>query len=61
MHLGSDTDHFFAVEEDPSSPMLELANKRNRTDLYEKEMSAGTSPSRSATWRARWQGSRRRG
>jgi catechol 2,3-dioxygenase-like lactoylglutathione lyase family enzyme len=36
MHLGSATNHFFAMEEDASSPMLELTHNRNRTEPYNK-------------------------
>jgi lactoylglutathione lyase len=36
MDLGSATNHFFAVEEDPSSPMLELTHNHDRTEPYEK-------------------------
>ncbi len=36
MDLGSATNHFFAAEENPSSPMLELTNNRDRTDPYDK-------------------------
>jgi lactoylglutathione lyase len=35
MHLGSATNHFFAVEEDPSQPMLELTHNHDRTEPYE--------------------------
>jgi lactoylglutathione lyase len=36
MHLDSATNHFFAVEEDPSQPMLELTHNHDRTEPYEK-------------------------
>ena len=36
MDLGSATNHFFAFEEDPSEPMLELTHNHDRTAPYEK-------------------------
>jgi lactoylglutathione lyase len=36
MDLGSATNHFFALEEDPSSPMLELTHNHDQTDPYDK-------------------------
>jgi lactoylglutathione lyase len=36
MDLGSATNHFFAMEEDASSPMLELTHNRDRTEPYDK-------------------------
>jgi lactoylglutathione lyase len=36
MHLSDATNHFFAVEEDPSHPMLELTHNYGRTEPYEK-------------------------
>ena len=36
MHLGSATNHFFAMEEDASSPMLELTHNHDRTEPYDK-------------------------
>jgi lactoylglutathione lyase len=36
MHLGSATNHFFAVEEAPTSPMLELTHNHDRTAPYDK-------------------------
>ncbi|HSL01238.1 MAG TPA: VOC family protein [Rubrobacteraceae bacterium] len=35
MDLGSATNHFFALEEDPSEPMLELTHNHDRTELYD--------------------------
>lgn len=36
MDLGSATNHFFALEEDPASPMLELTHIHDRTEPYDK-------------------------
>jgi lactoylglutathione lyase len=36
MDLGSATNHFFALEADPSQPMLELTYNRDRTQPYDK-------------------------
>jgi lactoylglutathione lyase len=36
MDLGSATNHFFALEEDPASPMLELTHNHDQTDPYDK-------------------------
>jgi lactoylglutathione lyase len=36
MDLGSATNHFFAFEEDPSEPMLELTHNHDRTAPYDK-------------------------
>jgi len=36
MDLGSATNHFFALEEDPSEPMLELTHNHDRTEPYDK-------------------------
>ena len=36
MDLGSATNHFFAMEKDPASPMLELTHNHDRTAPYEK-------------------------
>ena len=36
MDLGSATNHFFAFEEDPSQPMLELTHNHDRTEPYDK-------------------------
>ena len=36
MDLGSATNHFFAFEEDPSEPMLELTHNPDRTEPYDK-------------------------
>ena len=36
MDLGSATNHFFALEEDPSSPMLELTHNHDQTEPYDK-------------------------
>jgi lactoylglutathione lyase len=36
MDLGSATNIFFALEEDPSQPMLELTHNHNRTEPYDK-------------------------
>jgi lactoylglutathione lyase len=36
MDLGSATNHFFAMEEDPASPMLELTHNHDRTEPYDK-------------------------
>lgn len=36
MDLGSATNHFFAMEEDPASPMLELTQNHDRTEPYDK-------------------------
>ena len=36
MDLGSATNHFFAMEEDPASPMLELTHNHDRTAPYDK-------------------------
>ena len=35
MDLGSATNHFFAMEEDPASPMLELTHNHDRTEPYD--------------------------
>jgi len=35
MSLGSATNHFFALEADPSQPMLELTHNHDRTEPYE--------------------------
>jgi lactoylglutathione lyase len=36
MDLGSATNHFFALEEDPSHPMLELTHNHDQTEPYDK-------------------------
>jgi lactoylglutathione lyase len=36
MDLGSAINHFFAMEEDASSPMLELTHNHDRSDSYDK-------------------------
>ena len=36
MHFSDATNYFFAMEEDPSSPMLELTHNHGRTEPYEK-------------------------
>ncbi|MCA3748499.1 MAG: VOC family protein [Rubrobacter sp.] len=36
MHFSDATNYFFALEEDPSSPMLELTHNHGRTEPYEK-------------------------
>ena len=36
MDLGSATNHFFAMEEDASSPMLELTHNHDRIEHYDK-------------------------
>jgi lactoylglutathione lyase len=36
MDLGSATNHFFAMQEDPSSPMLELTHNHDQTEPYDK-------------------------
>ena len=36
MDLGSATNYFFALEADPSSPMLELTYNHDRTEPYDK-------------------------
>ena len=36
MNLGSATNHFFALEADPSQPMLELTHNHDRTEPYDK-------------------------
>jgi lactoylglutathione lyase len=36
MDLGSATNHFFAMEEDASSPMLELTHNHDRAEPYDK-------------------------
>jgi len=36
MDLGSATNHFFAMREDASSPMLELTYNHDRTEPYDK-------------------------
>ena len=36
MDLGSATNHFFAMEENASSPMLELTHNHDRTEPYDK-------------------------
>jgi catechol 2,3-dioxygenase-like lactoylglutathione lyase family enzyme len=36
MDLGSATNHFFALEADPSQPMLELTHNHDRTEPYDK-------------------------
>ena len=36
MDLGSATNHFFALEEDPASPMLELTHNHDQTKPYDK-------------------------
>ncbi len=36
MDLGSATNHFFAMEEDASEPMLELTHNHDRTEPYDK-------------------------
>ena len=36
MDLGSATNHFFALEEDPSQPMLELTHNHDQTEPYDK-------------------------
>jgi lactoylglutathione lyase len=36
MDLGSATNHFFAMEEDSTSPMLELTHNHDRTEPYDK-------------------------
>jgi lactoylglutathione lyase len=35
MDLGSATNHFFALEADPSQPMLELTHNHDRTEPYD--------------------------
>lgn len=35
MHFDAATNYFFAAEEDPSSPMLELTHNRDRTEPYD--------------------------
>jgi lactoylglutathione lyase len=35
MDLGSATNHFFAMEEDPASPMLELTHNQDRLESYD--------------------------
>jgi lactoylglutathione lyase len=35
MDLGSATNLYFALEEDPASPMLELTHNHNQTELYD--------------------------
>ncbi len=35
MHFDTATNYFFAIEEDPSSPMLELTHNHDRTEPYE--------------------------
>ncbi|WP_273888725.1 VOC family protein [Rubrobacter naiadicus] len=35
MHFSDATNYFFAMEEDPSSPMLELTHNHGRTEPYE--------------------------
>ncbi len=61
MNLGSATNHFFALEADPSQPMLELTHNHDRTEPYDKgEGYARTSPSPSTAWRRRSRGSRER-
>jgi lactoylglutathione lyase len=36
MDLGSATNHFFALEEDPSQPMLVLTHNHDQTEPYDK-------------------------
>jgi len=36
MNLGSATNHFFALEENPASPMLELTHNHDQTEPYDK-------------------------
>jgi lactoylglutathione lyase len=36
MDLGSATNHFFALEEDPASPMLELTHNHDQAEPYDK-------------------------
>lgn len=36
MDLGSATNHFFAIEENASEPMLELTHNHDRTEPYDK-------------------------
>ena len=36
MHLDSATNHFFAMEGDASSPILEFTHNRDRTEPYNK-------------------------
>jgi len=36
MDLGSATNHFFALEEDPASPMLELIHNHDHAEPYDK-------------------------
>ena len=36
MHFDTATNYFFAMEEDPSEPMLELTHNHGRTEPYEK-------------------------
>ena len=36
MHFSDATNYFFAMEKDPSSPMLELTHNHGRTEPYEK-------------------------
>ena len=36
MDLGSSTNHFFALEEDPASPMLELTHNHDQAEPYDK-------------------------
>lgn len=35
MHFSDATNYFFAMEEDPSSPMLELTHNHDRTEPYD--------------------------
>ncbi len=35
MHFDTATNYFFAMEEDPSSPMLELTHNHDRTEPYD--------------------------
>jgi lactoylglutathione lyase len=35
MDLGSATNHFFAMEEDSASPMLELTHNQDRIEPYD--------------------------
>jgi len=36
MDLGSATNHFFALGEDPATPMLELTHSHDQTEPYDK-------------------------
>jgi hypothetical protein len=60
MDLASATNHFFALEEDPASPMLELTHNHDQTEPYDKGNGSPMSPSPSTTWKARSRISRAR-